>query len=138
MNMYTIKTILYNFLLGTLIFYITSQIVGIETSGIVSHWLMAAGAFVAANLLVPYLLKFFTLPKNFLTYWLAGTIMSIAAFYIISLFLPGITFEETVLEPSSLGIISINSYTLTPFMTMTFAGIIAGLMSAAFYWLQSE
>lgn len=138
MNIRTIKAFLYSYLLGLIIFYITTQLVETEMSGMLTHWLMASSLFAVATMATPHLLKFLTLPKNFFTYWLAGTIVSIAALYAISLFLPGISFQETVLEASSLGIVSINPYTLTPFMTMTFAGIIAGLLSAVFYWLQPE
>ncbi len=139
MNAASIKNFLYSFLLGSIIFYITTRIIpGIKVTGTILYWLMAYGVFFLANILVKQVLKFFTLPKNFFTFWLVSAILSFAAIYIMSAFLPGITVGATLLDPVGLGIISINPYTLTPILTMIAGGIVAGFLSAAFYWLASD
>ena len=122
-----------------MVFYIiASMIPGIEAPTQLIHWLMAFGVFAGANLLVIQFIKFFTIPKNILTYWLAGTMLDFGAFYLMSLFLPGITISETILDPMTLGFVSVNPYTLSPVMTMVLAALVAGLLSAVLYWLDSE
>lgn len=137
--MSSIKSFLYDFVIGSMIFFITTQIMsGIQLSGILTHWLMMFAVFVVANMIVPHTLKFFTLPKNFLTYWLGSAVVSFAAIYAMSLFLPGIIIGETLIDPVSLGIISVNTYTLSADITMVIAGIIAGLFTAILFELNRE
>jgi hypothetical protein len=64
--------------------------------------------------------------------------LDFGAFYLMSLFLPGITISETILDPMTLGFVSVNPYTLSPVMTMVLAALVAGLLSAVLYWLDSE
>lgn len=139
MDSSAIKSMLYTFALGSLIFYTTTCIVsGIEMSGEISHWIMAFGVFFVAQFLVPKLLKFFTLPKNVFMYWFLSAVVNFAAFYAMSLFLPGIIIRETPLSETSFGFISISESILSPDFTMVFASIYAGLLSAVFYWLKAD
>ncbi len=139
MNPSTLKSALYTFALGSLIFYTTAHAVnGIEMSGEVSHWAMAFGVFFVAQFLVPKLLKFFTIPRNILTYWAFSALTTFASLYAMSLFLPGVTFTETVINSASFGFVSINEYTLSPDITMILASLYAGLLSALFYWLKKS
>ena len=139
MNSSSLKAALYTFVLGSMILYTTMNVIsGIETSGELSHWAMAFGVFFVGQFLVPRLLKFFTIPKNVITYWIIAAITSFASLYAMSLFLPGITIGETVLDSASIGFVSIEPYTLSPDVTMIIAGLYAGLLSAIFYWLKSE
>lgn len=139
MNSLSIKTVLYTFALGSLIFYAATKVIsGIETSGEWSHWTMIFAVFFVGQFLVPKLLKFFTIPKNILTYWLLSAITAFASLYAMALFLPGITIGETVLDSASIGFVSITKYTLSPDFTMIMASIYTGLLSALFYWLNVE
>jgi uncharacterized membrane protein YvlD (DUF360 family) len=139
MTLGSIKKMLYQAILAGMVFFITMQIVtGITTSGLAVHLLMALAVYAAANMLVIQIIKFFTIPKNLFTYWLASAVLSFGAIYIMSVFLPGITIEETILDPVSLGIISVNPYVLTPMLTMVLAALVSGLFNAVLYWLDSE
>ena len=139
MTLGTIKKYLYHILISSLIFYLVVALIpGIVAPTQPMHWLMSLGVFAVANLLVIQIIKFFTIPKNILTYWLASAVLSFAAFYIMSLFLPGITIEETPLKDASFGIISVETYTLTPILTMILSGLVSGLLNAVLYWLEKE
>ncbi len=104
-------------------------------TGKLLYWTIIYVIFTVANLMVKHLLRFLTLPANFFTYWLAASILSFAAIYGMSLVLPGIRLETTILDSISTGIISINAYTLTPFLTAVLGSVFAGLLSAALYTL---
>jgi hypothetical protein len=135
----SLKSTLYTFALGSLILYTTTTAIsGFEMPILWSHWLMAYGVFFIGQFLVPRLLKFFTIPKNLLTFWVLSAITSFASIYAMSLFLPGIMVGETVLDAASIGFVSINPYTLSADFTMIIAGVFAGLLSALFYWLRTE
>ena len=122
-----------------MIFYIVTKVMtGIQTSGYALYWLMTYGVFFLANQLVPHTLKFFTLSRNILTYWIMTTIVSFAAIYAMSIFIPGIEIGETVLDPVSFGAISVNPYSLSPDMTMVIAAVAAGLFRAVLYSLKSD
>lgn len=139
MNMSSIKKFLYTFMISSMIFYITVKMLsGIETSGQLIHLLLAFLLFVIPSILVKHTLRFFTLPSNFLTYLLILSILNFAAFYGISLLLPGIRIGETLIDPVSMGIVSINPYTLTSFLTMVFASLVSALMTSTLYWLKKE
>ena len=139
MTLGTIKKYLYQIIISSMIFYIVVDMIpGIVAPQEPLHWLMALGVFAAANLLVLQIVKFFTIPKNILTYWVASGVLSFAAFYIMSMFLPGITIEETPLTDASWGIISVDTYTLSPILTMVVAGLVSGLLNAVLYWLEKE
>jgi hypothetical protein len=139
MNPSTIKGILYSFVTGSMIFFITTKLIaGIQMSGQFMHWIMAYAVFVAANALVPHLLRFFTLPGNFFAYWIMSALMSFIAIYVMSLILPGVLVVSTVIDPVGLGIISINPYTLSPIFTMVAGGVVAGLMTASIYTLKDD
>lgn len=139
MNVSKLKYWLYNFVLGSMIFYIvTSTMSGIITSGEVLHWLGAYAVFTLLNLLAEHTLKFLTLPTNFFTYILASTLLTLVSFYIISIFLPGIRFGPSVLDPVSIGIISINPVTLSSTMTMVVGALFSGFFWGLFYWLSSD
>jgi uncharacterized membrane protein YvlD (DUF360 family) len=119
-----------------MIFYITTKVMnGIQTSGVVTHWLIAYAVFSAANLLVPQFIRFFTIPSNLLTFWLMSALMSFIAIYLMSALLSGIEVGETNLNQIGLGIISINLQNLTPLLTMVVAGIFAGTFSTLLHWL---
>ncbi|MBN1618250.1 phage holin family protein [Candidatus Dojkabacteria bacterium] len=139
MNMSTIKSFLYNFILGAMIVFITFNILdGVQTSNNIVHWLLIYLVFCLANLLVKHTIKFLTLPTNFLSYFLIGSLLSFGAFYLMDIFLPGIKFGSTLVNPFSTGIFSINPFTLSPILTMLVAGIISGLFSSLFFWLGKE
>lgn len=139
MNSSSIRNILYQFVTGSMIFFITTKLIpGVQMSGQFVHWVMAYGVFVAANALVPHTLRFLTIPGNFFAYWLVSAVLSFISIYIMSILLPGILVTSTVIDPVGLGIISINPYTLSPILTMISAGIVAGLMGATLYVLNSK
>lgn len=137
MNSSGIRKFLYSFILSSMTFYITATLIsGIETSGEIIHWLMAFCLFAAANSLIKQTMKFFTLPQNFITHWVVGSILNFGAIYGMSLILPGIRVGETLIDPVSIGIISVNPYTLTPFLTIVLTAIVSSLFGAALYWLK--
>jgi len=139
MDSYGIKKFIYDLILSSMIFYITAAAIsGIETSGQIVHWLMAFGLFGIANSLIRQTIRFFTLPRNFITYWIVGTVLNFGAIFGMSLALPGIRIGETLIDPVSLGIISINPYTLAPTLTIVFAAIVSSLFSAFLYWLKRD
>ena len=138
MTLGSIKKMLYQFVLSSMVFFILTQLLsGFEISGQPLHWLMMFVVFGASNLLVIQLIKFFTIPKNILTYWLASMILSFAAFYVMDMFLPGITIGETIIDPVSAGIISVEPYIFSPILTMVLAGVVSGLFNAVLYWLDT-
>lgn len=137
MNSSGIKKFLYSFILSSMTFYITATLIsGIETSDQFMHWFMAFCLFAAANSLIRQTMKFFTLPQNFVTYWIVGSILNFGAIYGMSLILPGIRVGETLIDPVSVGIISVNPYTLTPFLTIVLTAMVSSLFSASLYWLK--
>lgn len=137
MDLSGIKKIIYNFILSSMIFYITVTLIqGIQTSGQIIHWILIFGLFGIANALIRQTINFFTLPQNFTTYWLIGTILNFGAIYGMSLILPGIRVGETLIDPISVGIFSINPYTLTPVLTILFAATVSSFFSASLYWLK--
>lgn len=139
MTLGSIKRVLYQAVLSAMVFLITIQVVtGITISGLAVHLLMVLAVYAVANMMVIQLIQFFTMPKNILTYWLTSAVLSLGAIYIMSVFLPGITIGETILDPVSLGIISVNPYVLTPMLTMILAALVSGLLNAVLYWLDSE
>lgn len=139
MNSYAVKKILNTFFLGSMIFFVTVTVLsGIQTTGQLSYWIIAFGFIFAANLLVPQVLKFLTLPRNFLTYWLMSATANFAAIYAISMLVPGFVMGETIVNPMSTGIVSVNPYTLSADVTMIFAGLISGLLNTIFYLLERE
>ena len=139
MNTSVIKSLLYNLILGSMILFVVFQLMsGIETSGQIIYWAMMFAVFFVAIVVVPQMLKFFTIPKNFFTYWLTSSIVSFIAIYAMSLFLPGISIGETVIDPVSAGIISIDPFTLSPILTTVLASLLAGLLAATLFGLQKE
>lgn len=139
MTLGTLKKYFYQIIISSMILYIVVDMIpGIIAPTQPLHWIMALGVFAASNLLVVQIIKFFTIPKNILTYWIASAVLGFGAFYIMSLFLPGITIEETPLEDASFGIISVETYTLSPILTMAVAGLVSGLLNAVLYWLEKE
>lgn len=139
MNSIKIKSILYNFIVFSMIFYVTTRIInGIHTSGQIHHLLLAFALFTLANLLIPHMLRFFTFPTTFFTYFLMSLILSFAAIYLMSLFFPGIDVGTTSIDPVGVGIVSVNPVTLTPIMTMVAGGAVAGFLSALLYWLNRD
>lgn len=139
MNWAAIKRILYDFFINSLIFYaVVKAISGITTSGRVLHWLMAFAVFALANLLVKQTIKFLTLPSNFFTIFIVSSILNFAAIYGMSLIIPGIQIGETLIDPVSIGIISVNPYRLTSFLTMVLASLYAALLSSVLNWLRKS
>lgn len=139
MNSTGIKKFLYSFILSSMIFYITATLIqGIHTSGQIIHWIMMFGVFGIANSLIRQTIKFFTFPQNFTTYWLVGSILNFGAIYGMSLILPGIQIGETLVNPISAGIFSINPYTLTPFLTIVLTSIVTSFFSTSLYWLKKS
>lgn len=139
MNAATIRKFLYNFLIGSMIFYITSNIVsGINISGEIVHFLIATLIYVVANQLVRHVIKFLNMPLNPFTFWLTSFVLSFGAFYLISMISPGVIIQQTVIDPVSLGIVSIEPYTLSPELTMAYAALISSLISLAFFWLSRD
>ncbi|MBN2100633.1 phage holin family protein [Candidatus Dojkabacteria bacterium] len=137
MNSSSIKSLLYQILLSSLILYVTFNVFsGIQTSGEIIHWLLAFALFGVAGFLVKQTLKFFTLPSNFFTYFLASALIGFGAIFAMSMFLPGIQIGETLIKQKSLEFISINSYTLSPVFTMIAASAFSALLSASFYELK--
>ena len=139
MTLSSIKKFLYQAVLSGMVFFITMQIItGITTSGLAVHLFMVLAVYAVANMSVIQLIKFFTIPKNISHLLLTSAVLSFGAIYVMSIFLPGITIGETILDPVSLGIISVNPYVLTPTLTMILAALVSGLLNAVLYWLDSE
>ncbi|MEA3357018.1 MAG: phage holin family protein [Patescibacteria group bacterium] len=139
MNLAKIKNFIYTFLLGSMIFYITTHIVtGIEISGEPAHWLMIYAVFAISNIIARLCIKFFALPQNFIIFWLCSAIFGFCAIYAMSIILPGIQIAETLIDPMSLGIISVNPYSLSPMLTMVAGAAVSGLFGSIFNWLKRE
>lgn len=138
MTMGSLKKFLYNFVIGSMIFFIVVVLLpGIQTSGMLVHWLMAFAVFNVGLLVVPQTLRFLTLPRNILTYWAFSSLTSFAAIYAISMFVPGLTIHETVIDPVKLGIVTVDPYTLSKDLTMITAAILSGFMNAVLIWLKT-
>lgn len=133
------KKLLYDFIFGAMVFYLTTQIItGIETPILLSQWIMIFAIFALSNMLVSQTITFFTLPDNVLTNIFIGTILNFAAIYGMTLILPGIIISETVIDPVSLGIVTINPFTLSPTFTMISAGFVSSTIYSLINWLQYD
>lgn len=135
----SIKKLLYDFILGSIVFYITTQVIsGIQTPNLLSHWLMIFVIFAISNTLVGQSIKFFTLPSNILTNILIGIILNFAAIYGMTLILPGISITETSINPVSLGLVSVNPFILNPTFTMLAGAIVSSFLFSTLSWLQYD
>ncbi|MDD3661464.1 MAG: hypothetical protein PHG63_00165 [Candidatus Dojkabacteria bacterium] len=138
MTMGSLKKLLYNFVIGSMIFFIVVVLLpGIRTSGMLLHWLMAFAVYNVGLLIVPQTLRFLTLPRNFLTYWVFSAVTSFASIYAISMFVPGLTIHETLIDPVKLGIVTVDPYTLSKDLTMIAAAVLSGFMNSALIWLKT-
>ncbi len=133
------KKILYDFIFGAMVFYITTQIItGIQTPILLSHWFMIIVIFGLSNTLVEQTIKFFTLPENIFMDIIIGTILNFAAIYGMTIIIPGISVAETYIDTVSLGIVSINTFTLSSTFTMIAAAFVTSTIYASINWLQYD
>lgn len=135
----SLKKILYDFIFGAMVFFVTTQILtGIETPELITHWLMTFSIFALSNMLVAQTITFFTLPNNVLTNIVIGTILNFAAFYAMTLILPGISVADTTIDPISFGIVTVNPFTLSSTFTMIAAGLVSSTIYSVLNWLQYD
>jgi uncharacterized membrane protein YvlD (DUF360 family) len=139
MDAASIKKFIYNLIITSMIFYIVAKTVsGIETSDQLMHWIMMVGAYSIALALIKPILKFLTLPSNFLFHWLVGTVLGFGAFYAMTMIFPGIRITDTLIDGKSIGIISINPTHLSPIFTMVLGGAYGSFINTLLYWLKKS
>lgn len=120
-------------------FYIMTQIVtGIQTPILASQWVVIFAVYALSNMLVSQTIIFFTLPNNIITNVLIGTVLNFAAIYGMTLIVPGISVAETTIDPMSIGVLTINPFTLSPTFTMIAAGFVSSIIYSVINWLQYD
>ena len=136
---FSFKKLLYDLVFGAMIFYITTQLVsGIETPILIINWIMITVIFGISNTLVGQTIKFFTIPNNLITNILVGTILNFAAIYGMTMIIPGLTVSDTYVDTVSIGILSVNPFTLSSTYTIIAAALISSIIYSLVDWLQYD
>jgi len=136
---FSFKKLLYDIIFGAMVFYITTQLIsGIQTPILISHWIMIIAIFGLSNNLVGQTIKFFTISSNLFSKIFVGTILNFAAIYGMTIIVPGIVISDTYIDTVSIGILSINPFTLSSTFTIIAAAFITSTIYAIIDWLQYD
>lgn len=89
-------------------------------------------------LMVSPILKFLTIKENFITTILMSSLICIGMFFLLDFFMTGFYIEAYTFEGLDLGSLIINSFEMTPVITMVFASVSASFLSSLLFVLEKS
>lgn len=128
------KDSLKNIFVYALIAYVASVMfsAGIILPEIPAYLLMTVLILSFTTMMACPFLGFLTIKCNLVTSWLMSSILLIGIFYVLQLFMVDFYIESFVFEGFSLGNVVINSFDVSPLLTMIFASVTCGFMSSLY------
>jgi hypothetical protein len=76
------------------------------------------------------LLGFLTVKENFLTTFVMTSLISVGFLFLLNTFMPGVYIDTYVFEGMDLGSLVINSFDVTPILTIIFVSVTASLVAS--------
>lgn len=111
---YVVFTVLKGIILPTNLLYI-----------IASFLVLSIGMLMASPIL-----KFLTVRENFVTIFLMSSLICIGFFFLLDSFMTGFYIETYTFEGLELGNILVNSFEMTPFITIVIGSIFASFLGS--------
>ncbi len=132
-----------NFFKHLIQFMLVSYLIFTLFKGIVlpvnSLYLVASLMILSIGMLmVSPILKFLTIKENFITTILMSSLICIGMFFLLDFFMTGFYIEAYTFEGLDLGSLIINSFEMTPVITMVFASVSASFLSSLLFVLEKS
>ena len=89
-------------------------------------------------LMVSPILRFLTIKENFITTILMSSLILLGMFFLLEFFMTGFYIEAYTFEGIDLGSLIINSFEMTPIISMVFASITASFLGSLLFVLEKS
>ena len=89
-------------------------------------------------LMVSPILKFLTIKENFITTILMSSLILFGMFFLLDSFMTGFYIEAYTFEGMDLGSLIINSFEMTPLISMVFASVAASFLGSLLFVLEKS
>ena len=125
--------ILKKILLYILIFSFSATLLsGVVLPTSLFNWLLVMVSLAIAIVVHKPLLNFLTVKVNFMTFWIASSLLVVGALFALEVFVPGLEFISTTSKSLDLDVLTVNTFVLNKTMTMVFFAVIGSGIAAIF------
>lgn len=123
-----------NFFVNVLVIYFALDLVGksIHVPSRVAYLIITVVLLSLALIVTPSILKFLTVKCNFITFFLMSSVLLVGVFYLLKAFMIDFSIDEFEFNGSDLGSLSINSFVVTPLISIVSTSILISLLMSVY------
>lgn len=123
-----------NFFVNILVIYFSLDLVGksIHVPSRPAYLVITVVLLSLALIVAPSILKFLTVKCNFITFFLMSFVLLIGVFYLLKSFMTDFSIDEFRFSGSDLGSLSINSFVVTPLLSIASTSALISLLMSVY------
>lgn len=123
-----------NFFVNILVIYFSLDLVGksIHVPSRPAYLVITVVLLSLALIVAPSILKFLTVKCNFITFFLMSFVLLIGVFYLLKSFMTDFSIDEFRFGGSDLGSLSINSFVVTPLLSIASTSALISLLMSVY------